>query len=110
MSTIIKSTQVSHAGVSLDTVLDGLTGTPLASSTAYDPPSISAGASISQAFTLTGALLGDYVQYSFSQNLAGCALTAYVSAADQVTILIQNLTAGTVNLASGTLKLRLTRG
>jgi hypothetical protein len=60
--------------------------------------------------TLTGAVLGDIVQMSFSLNLQGVLLVGYVSAADTVTYYFENPAnnaAGTIDLASGTVKARV---
>ena len=76
-------------------------------SAAYDPPSIADGAQATTTVTVTGAALGDFVLASFSLSLAGVIMTAYVSAADTVTILLQNETGAAVDLAAGTLKVVL---
>ena len=103
MTTKLTTKQITHLGSDLATVLDSKVAIAIAYSATYDPPAIT------QAFTVTGAAFGDFVQVSFSQNLSGLTLTAYVSAPDQVTIAAHNPTAGTLNLPSGDLKLRLTR-
>jgi hypothetical protein len=54
--------------------------------------------------TVSGARLGDYASASFSLNISGITLTAYVSANDTVTVRFQNESGGTVDLASGTLR------
>ena len=77
-------------------------------STTYDPASISAGASLTLAVTVTGASLGNYVNCSFSNSLNGVTLTAYVSAADTVTFVFFNGTASPVDLTSGTIRARVT--
>lgn len=51
-----------------------------------------------------GAALGDVAAASFSLDLQGIGLTAYVSAADTVSVRFQNESTATVDLASGTLK------
>lgn len=84
---------------------DALTG-----SKAYDPPSIAAGAQLTTTVTCTGAALGDFVSgVSFSLDLQGMSLTGYVSAADTVTALFKNGTAGAIDLAVGTLGVRVTK-
>lgn len=109
MTTKLTTNQITHSGSDLFTVIDSKITVQKDHSETYDPPAVAAGTSFTQAFTVTGAALGDFVQVSFAQNLSGLTLTAYVSAADQVTIAIHNPTAGTVNLPSGALKFRLTR-
>jgi hypothetical protein len=78
-------------------------GWRLKASKTFDPPSIAAAGTTTTTVTATGAVLGDTFIPSFSLSLAGLQLTAYVSAADTVTCVFQNPTAGAVDLASGTL-------
>lgn len=73
----------------------------------WDPANIASGASTTTTITVSGAVLGDFVIASFSLDQAGCVLSAYVSAADTVTVVLFNATAGAVNLASGTLYARV---
>lgn len=75
----------------------------------YDPPSISANSYVSTTVTVAGAAMGDYAKASFSLDLTGCAISAFVSATNTVTVVIQNLTGGSINLASGTLRVRVER-
>ena len=59
----------------------------------------------SDTIAVPGVALGDMVLgVSFGVSLAGITATAYVSAADTVTIRLQNESAGTVNLDSTTVK------
>ena len=81
----------------------------LETSLTWDPPSISAAGYTATTLTLTGASLGDYVQASFSLDITGCTLHAFVSATNTVTAVLQNLTAGTINISSGTLRVRVER-
>lgn len=70
----------------------------------YDPPSIASGASsAATTVTVTGALLGQQAGASFSLNTQGVIFNAWVSAADTVSVILTNPTAGTIDLASGTL-------
>lgn len=74
----------------------------------YDPPSLAAGErSPTQTMTLTGAVLGDNINISFSRSLAGVTLTGYVSAADTISYYFENRTAATADLASGTVKAKI---
>ena len=73
-------------------------------SATYDPASLVDGAGATTTVTVTGAALGDYAVASFSNDLQGILLTAYVSAANTVSVRFQNETAGTIDLASGTLR------
>jgi len=76
-------------------------------STTYNPPSINAGATLTLAVTVTGASFGDYVMASFSVDLSGITLTAYVSAANTVTFAFFNGTASPIDLTSGTIRARV---
>lgn len=78
-------------------------------SATYDPPSIAAGGTTTTTVTVTGAALGDYAVPSFSLTLSGLIMTAYVSAADTVTVALFNPTAGAIDLSSGTLRARVFR-
>ena len=74
----------------------------------YDPPSLAAAAfDTVQTMTVTGAALGDLVETSFSLNLQGAQLRAWVSAANTVSYQFSNPTAGVLDLASGTVKVRV---
>ena len=67
--------------------------------------SLADGAGSSDTITVPGVALGDIViGFSFGVSLAGITATAYVSAADTVTIRVQNESAGTVDLASTTVR------
>lgn len=81
--------------------------THLEVSATYDPPSISAGSYVSTTLSVPGALLGDYAKASFSLDITGCVLDAFVSGASTVTAVFRNLTGGSINLASGTLRVRV---
>ena len=82
--------------------------TQLRGSKTSDAPSIASGASTSTTVTVTGAVLGQYAIPAFSLSLSGLTVTAYVSAADTVTVVFSNLTGAAVDLASGTLTVRVT--
>jgi hypothetical protein len=57
-----------------------------------------------------GVALGDMVLgCSLGVDVAGMQVTAYVSAANVVTVVFNNITAGTVNLAETTIKLLIGR-
>ena len=79
----------------------------LQASVTYDPPSLAAGAGVTTSVTVTGAALGDFARASLSLDLQGITLAAWVSAADTVSVRLQNGTAGAVDLASGTLQVRV---
>lgn len=75
----------------------------------WDPASLGAGAQLTDGVTVADAQVGDPVTAGFSQDLQGLQLTGYVSAADTVTVVLRNGTAGTVDLASGTLRVAVER-
>jgi hypothetical protein len=74
----------------------------------YDPASIAAGAvAAAQTMTVSGAVLGDLVEASFSLDLQGVGINAWVSAADTVKYQFRNPTAAPIDLGSGTVKCRV---
>jgi hypothetical protein len=79
---------------------------PLTASATYDPPSLAAGTGVTTTVGLTGAAMGNYVTVGFSLDLQGITVTGYVSTANTVAVRFQNGTAGTIDLASGTLNVR----
>ena len=83
-------------------------GTPilkhLSTTATWNPGSLAAGAQTSTTVTLAGAALGDEVTCSFSLDLQLLQLTSYVSSANTITSILQNGTAGAIDLASGTLR------
>jgi purine nucleoside permease len=84
---------------------DAARGATLTGSATYNPPSLATSTMATTTVTVTGAALGDYVQaWSFTQDLAGILVSAYVSAADTVTVVLRNSTAGTLDIAEGTLR------
>ena len=76
-------------------------------SVTYDPPSIDANATIETTVTLTGVVVGDIVQAAFSRYNAGIEISAVVSAANTVTVKFKNTSASPIDLASGTLTVKL---
>lgn len=85
-------------------ILDAAVGTVLEGSKTHDFADTADGAQATTTVTVTGAELGDYVlAVSVGVSQAGVILSGYVSAADTVTVLLQNESGGAVNLASTTL-------
>jgi hypothetical protein len=75
-----------------------------------DAGAVSAGATDTDTVTVPGVALGDMVLgFAHGVSEAGLVKRAYVSAADTVTIVTYNPTAGSVNLASTTVQLVIGR-
>lgn len=70
----------------------------------YDASSLADGAGETTTVTCTGASIGDYAMCSFSLDGVDLLMSAYVSAANTVSVRVQNESTGTVNLSSGTLR------
>jgi hypothetical protein len=81
--------------------------TILEASATWDPPSMIAGGLTSTTLSVPGAALGDYASVSISADQAGCNLIGYVSAANTVSVSLVNVTSGTVNIGSSTLRVRV---
>ncbi len=73
-------------------------------SATFDPANLVDGAGETTTVTVTGAALGDYASASFSLDLQGVTVTAWVSAANTVSVRFQNETGVALDLASGTLR------
>jgi len=72
--------------------------------------SLTTGTNDIDTIAVPGVALGDVVLgVSLGVSLAGMQVTAYVSAADTVTVVFNNITAGTVNLAETTIKVLVAR-
>jgi hypothetical protein len=77
-------------------------------SATYDAASLVDGAGATTTVTVTGAALGDFVTaVSFGVDLQGITVTAYVSAANTVAVRLQNETGGAIDLASTTVRVRV---
>lgn len=79
---------------------------PLIGSATYDPPSLADGAGATTTVTCTGATVGMFARASFGVDLQGITLTAWVSAADTVSVRFQNESGGVLDLASSTLTVK----
>jgi hypothetical protein len=82
----------------------------LSGSASYGPPSLPHGAGARTTVTVPGAALGDFAEASFSLDLQGISMTAYVSAANSVSVRFQNESGGTLDLGRGTLRVRVRKG
>ena len=80
-----------------------------AASTTYDPPSLADGAGATTTVSVPGAALGDFAQASFSLTTSGITITAWVSATDTVSVRFQNESGGVLDIASGILKVKVTK-
>lgn len=69
----------------------------------YDPANLVDGAGVTTTVAVDGAELGQVALATFSLDLQGITLTAWVSAADVVSVRFQNETGGAIDLGSGTL-------
>ena len=72
----------------------------LEGSATFNAPSIASQGTTTTTITVIGAVLGDYAHVSFNLSLQGLIATAYVSAADTVTIILFNPTGSDIDLAS----------
>jgi hypothetical protein len=86
----------------------GWDSAPLSGSKTHDFGSLADGAGETTTVTVTGAALGDFVEgVSLSVDLQGMTLTGYVSAADTVSVRLQNESGSPVDLSSATLRARV---
>ena len=76
-------------------------------SVTYNPNSLADGAGETTTLTVTGAALGDQVVASFSNDLQGIILSAWVSSANTVSVRFQNETGSSIDLANGTIRVRV---
>ena len=75
-----------------------------------DTINLTDGTGVNDTVAVPGVALGDMVLgFSFGVDLAGMTLTSYVSAANTVTIRVQNESSGTVNLAPTKIRLVIAR-
>lgn len=76
-------------------------------STTWDPGAILDGNEEAKEVTVPGAKLGDFAMCSFSLDVTDLALRADVTAANTVTVVLGNWTGGSLNLGSGTLRVKV---
>lgn len=82
-------------------------GFDLIGSGAYDPPNLADGAGVTTTIAVATAVLGDFAIASFSLDLQGILVSAYISAAGVVSVRFQNETGGAIDLANGTLAVKV---
>jgi hypothetical protein len=76
----------------------------------WTPGTLAAGAgATSSPIAVSGAALGDFAKVAAPYDLQGVLATAYVNAANSAVIRLQNQTGGSVTLASGTWRVRVTK-
>jgi len=73
-------------------------------SATFDAGAILDGNEEAKVITVTGAALGDYVDVSYSIDVTDLEVSAQVTAADTVTVIVSNNTGGTIDLASATVR------
>ena len=71
-------------------------------SAAVNPASLIDAAGEDIDVTVTGAAVGDFVMFAPGVDMQGITMTAHVSAANTVTIRLQNESGGTLDIASST--------
>jgi len=76
-------------------------------SATWDPGSIADGDEEAKEVDVVGVALGDFALASFSLDVSDLVLDAQVTAAGKVTCVLANNTGGAIDLASGTLYIRV---
>lgn len=80
-------------------------GKHLANTATWDPASLVTNAETSTTITVSGAAVGDVAMCGHTQVTADLLqLSCYVSAADTVRVVLENISAGTIDVTSGTLR------
>ena len=79
----------------------------LEGSDTWDPGSIADGDEEAKEVTVTGAALGDFAVASFSLDVADLVLNAQVTGSNTVTCVLANNTGGAIDLASGTIYVKV---
>lgn len=93
-------------------VLDWVNSSPqLPTEFVYDPPQLSAAGEVDDSttttVTLNGAKVGDNVSAAFSRYNSGIRIYAVVSATNTVTVEFRNISSAPIDMASGTLAVKL---
>lgn len=76
----------------------------LTGSATFNPTNLADGAGETTTVPVTGAAPGERAFATFSNDLSGITLSAWVSSGDTVSVRFQNESGGTIDLASGTLR------
>lgn len=80
---------------------------PKNASAAWTPGAVASGAQASTTVTIAGVVLGNYVLVAASVDLQDQILIGYVSAANTVTVLLQNNTASPITLGTISVNVRV---
>ncbi len=72
----------------------------------YDPPAIAAGGSASASVSFPGARPGNFAWAAHTQVVAGIIISA-TATTDSVTVTFNNVTGAPIDMASGTLRIRV---
>lgn len=80
---------------------------PLQGSATWDPADLATADVTSTTVTVPGAKLGDFAIASLGVDIADLMLDAQVTAANTVTVLLENHTGGNINLGSSTCRVRV---
>jgi len=99
------TTSSAQSQVELYNLLVALRG--LDASATFNPTSLVDAAGEETTILVAGAALGDFVLASFSLDTDGLTITAWVSVAGTVTVRLQNESGGTLDIGSGTLRVRV---
>ena len=91
----------------IDYQLSGIATGVLNASLVKDWGSIADGSFAEQSVTVTGAVLGDFILVSFSTSLQGLIMGASVRTGDVVDVQLYNNTGGAIDLAEGTIYVRV---
>ena len=94
-----------RGSVSGSSVLGTPWGKHISATATWDPASLGTNAETSTTLTVTGAAVGDVAMCGHTQVTADLLqLSCYVSAADTVRAVLENISAGTIDVSSGTLR------
>ena len=96
---------IEYLGREMRRIANAISGTE--QSATWDPGSIANGAEASVDVSLVGAELGDIAVASFSLDVQDLVISAAVTAQNVVTVTLANNTGGAIDLASGTVKVKL---
>jgi hypothetical protein len=84
-------------------------GYTMSGTAVVDPGNLVDGDGTTANVTVTGAALGDIATASFSLDLQGITATAYIASANAARVRLQNETGGAIDLAQGTVTVKVVR-